>query len=124
LSNNAIRAGGASLTSAATAQRRNACNGAARSRIGRSVGMRLDIRGTRMTLHSAHFDNKAICRRGNILDEDETINILADIIVASHGTRAERVLADRIKECEEKGDEAGLRVWQKVAAKISGSTKK
>jgi N-acetylglucosamine kinase-like BadF-type ATPase len=58
------------------------------------------------------------------LDEDETIDILADIIIASHGTRAETVLADRIKECEEKGDEAGLRVWKKVAAKISSGAKK
>jgi len=58
------------------------------------------------------------------LDEDETIDILADIIVSSHGTKASTVLANRIKECEAKGDTTGVRVWKKVAERISKASKK
>jgi hypothetical protein len=63
------------------------------------------------------------CARGCALDkEDEaTIDTLVSAMNASHGPKALVVLAKRIKECELRGDEFGIRLWEKVTERIRAS---
>lgn len=51
-------------------------------------------------------------------EQEATVDALVAVIIASHGDKAATVLTGRIDDCRRNGDTEGVRIWEKVAAKI------